>query len=120
MHFCAQVSVSCTPLLKEPILPVKIKNKTTRTAKAIAATMIVLIEILCPFLFIYYTSFRDNGIVNEVIFKYLVFSQPQISNLVYIVAVLIDIGNSFDLLSPKQGFLILIKGEFISVYARNS
>ncbi|MBI1934900.1 DUF5367 family protein [Candidatus Woesearchaeota archaeon] len=47
-------AVLFTPSLKILNLPVSMKKRTTSTARAIAAIIIVLIEMLCDFLYIIY------------------------------------------------------------------
>lgn len=64
-HFCMQVSVSWTPFVKPPSLPVKIANKTTKTASAMAAIIIVLIEMLCPLLLML-TSFDTKLLLGKL------------------------------------------------------
>jgi hypothetical protein len=71
-HFWAQVSVSCTPLVKPPSLPVNMANSTTKTASAIAATIIVLMEMLCP-LAIYITSFDNKRLLGKLYLNIWVF-----------------------------------------------
>lgn len=46
------LEVLSNPLLNQPILPVNIANKITRTSRAIIATIITFTDRSAPFLFI--------------------------------------------------------------------